>query len=647
MKKDPVYYHSYLLPEDGVYKSYHTENSREIGSFSQINLFIGPNNSGKSRFLRALFNEKPLPYTTSKYDAYTFSRIAFEGAEILKNSFGPSISSLGSISNEFLDSVSYNVPKHIDPQSSIIDLVEERLSTLSKISESDILKQTLSVSGAETTIRRNMVAKFSEIVSKCTNDLNKLEIERLGNEKKFYIPILRGLRALRSEGISQPLQQSSQIFYEVTLLDYFSKSRRTETLGPLSDNCYLFTGETMYKKLKEMLLSEPDKRKRVKEYEDYLSKYFFNGESITLIPREADDIVHVLIGGDQQLPIYDLGDGLQTLLICTFNAFMETDRCLFYIEEPDTYMHPGMQRALIEALQENPQHQYYITTHSNHFLDMTLDFSNVSVFRFQKTVHGKNPEFSISEISSPDANILRDLGVLNSSVFLTNATIWVEGITDRLYLRAFLNKYITTLEAENPEMFEKYSLLHEDTHYSFVEYQGSTLIHWTFDPNDDSLKRIKANWLCGGAIMIADGDIANKKHGDRVKFYKECLGKHFILLPCKEIENLLPVEILRRIVNNRLKNRELDLSIVQFAEYSKLKSGLGAYLDRKLDLKNGEVHFATPSGTLRGKTRFCEDSVRLMENDELQWKLPTIVERLCQRILDYIWEMNTTRKSNP
>lgn len=646
MKKNPVYYHSYLLPEDGVFKSYHTENAREISSFSQINLFIGPNNSGKSRFLRALFNEQPLPYTTSKYDAYTFSRIASEGADSLKSSFGFSISSLGGVSNELFDEVSYNVPKHIDPQSSIIDLLEEKLSTLSKVSESDVLKHTSSVSGAEVTIRRNMVKTFSEIVSKLTNDLKELEIERLGNESKFYIPILRGLRALRSDKISQPLQQSSHIFHKVTLLDYFSKSRQTETLGPLSDNCFLFTGETMYKKLKGMLLSEPDNRKKVKEYEDYLSKYFFNGESITLIPREADDIVHVLIGGEQQLPIYDLGDGLQTLLICTFNAFMETNRCLFYIEEPDTYMHPGMQRALIEALQENPQHQYFITTHSNHFLDMTLDYSNISVFRFQKTVCGKKPEFTISGISSPDANILRDLGVLNSSVFLTNATIWVEGITDRLYLRAFIKKYITTLKSENPEMFEKYSLLHEDIHYSFVEYQGSNLLHWTFDPNDDSLKRIKANWLCGGAIMIADGDIAKKKKGDRVKFYEECLGEHFILIPCKEIENLLPVEILRNIVENRLKNRELDLSLVKFAEYSKLKSGLGAYLDRKLDLKIGEIHFATPSGTLRGKTRFCEDSVRLMENDELQWRLPTIVAKLCQRILDYVMKMNTTRNSN-
>ena len=33
------------------------------------------------------------------------------------------------------------------------------------------------------------------------------------------------------------------------------------------------------------------------------------------------------------------------------------------------------------------------------------------------------------------------LGVRNSSVFLANSTIWIEGITDRLYLKKYMEVY--------------------------------------------------------------------------------------------------------------------------------------------------------------------------------------------------------------
>lgn len=34
------------------------------------------------------------------------------------------------------------------------------------------------------------------------------------------------------------------------------------------------------------------------------------------------------------------------------------------IDEPQSYLHPGAAKKLIEILQEFPQHQYFIATHS-------------------------------------------------------------------------------------------------------------------------------------------------------------------------------------------------------------------------------------------------------------------------------------------
>jgi hypothetical protein len=105
------------------------------------------------------------------------------------------------------------------------------------------------------------------------------------------------------------------------------------------------------------------------------------------------------------------------------------------------------------------QHQYFLTTHSNHLLDMSSEFKEMSVYLFSKEFKEEKTRFKVSQALSPDSNILKELGVHNSSVFLTNATIWVEGVTDRLYLRAYLNKYSEQV----------LQTLREDYHYLFVE----------------------------------------------------------------------------------------------------------------------------------------------------------------------------------
>ena len=79
--------------------------------------------------------------------------------------------------------------------------------------------------------------------------------------------------------------------------------------------------------------------------------------------------------------------------------------------------------------------------------------------------------------------------------------------------------------------------LKEDYHYSFVEYQGANLTHWSFDPDEKETKEIKASYVCAQAFLIADGDVATK--GDRRQVYTNMLGDRFYLLEVKEIENLL------------------------------------------------------------------------------------------------------------
>jgi hypothetical protein len=254
---------------------------------------------------------------------------------------------------------------------------------------------------------------------------------------------------------------------------------------------------------------------------------------------------------------------------------------------------------------------------------MSSEFKDLSVYLFSKEFKEDKTRFKIRQALSPDSNILKELGVHNSSVFLTNATIWVEGVTDRLYLRAYLKKYFG--QVPRP--------LREDYHYSFVEYQGSNLTHWTFDENDQSSK-IQANYLCGHSFLIADGDVSNK--GTRRADYEKILGDRFCVLNCKEIENLIPPEVLKEIVKAEFAKAGKNVELIDYAKYSVSEEGLGKYLDVLLE----KDEFASETGSLKGKVNFCEKAIELMTRSDFQWQLTPPLNGLCEKIYQFILKQN-------
>jgi len=609
-----------LLPSEEPFTNYSTEESGEhnvISSMSLVNIFIGANNSGKSRFLRSLFALKEFKYNTKRYNANTFNDFLkdFNGEYIAV--FPPDVKAIGDLQPDYLQHLLDSERRFIDQRDVLYKIVEQTLQNFaSSLTSARITNKNNEHESNEQSIL--LVSQLRGIGEKFQKRFMEIEFDPdLDNEKRYYIPILRGMRPFDS-GQTNPYKSR-------TIEDYFLN---------LSGNMEIFTGLELYQILKGKLLGEPEDRKSVKEFEEFLSKNFFNSRPITLIPREGDTTVHIKIGDEKQLPIYNLGDGLQGLIICTFNIFMEKERCLFFIEEPDLFMHPSMQRSFLKVLSDHDQHQYFITSHSNHLLDMTLDFDDISVFHFSK-VEDVQPRFNIRVASSNDHRVLVNLGVQNSSVFLTNATIWVEGITDRLYLRAYMEKYIKEL----PDSSEKAKLenLREDCHYSFVEYQGSNLTHWSFDPDDEGMHRIKATYVCAHAFLIADGDVATK--GEREAIYKQMLGDRFLILDTKEIENLMPSEVLKRVVNEKFQKYSQDPEQIKYEGYANEKP-IGRYLDSFLSLPEGKTVFAAESGTLKSKVDFCDKAVKVMRDPDFNWSLTSELKDICKKLFEHIVTQN-------
>lgn len=594
-----------------------------FGPLSPVNIIIGQNNSGKSRLLRHLYNLTDFSYTLDLEFLSDLNSKISDLQNELDGLFKYDVISIGRIEKSpfqnYLTRVKGAVSNTYNPLEELLEigknLINVNTSTHShKHSSGGMSHDELAIAGKRMKEIGKIVVSETEEILKHNDFLNK-------KFKRIYIPIIRGMR---------PVGEDNDINYyrDRTIKDYFPSFNNND------EEFEIFTGLELYESFKAKILGEPIDSDELLKFQNMLSNKFFQSKEVQLKPKNETDNVHIKIGDEPQRPIYDLGDGIQNLIIITFNMFFEKNRCLFFIEEPDISMHPAMQRELLELFIENDKHQYFITTHSNHFIDMTLDYDNISIFHTKKEIIDSNPTFTVNTTLTPQDNILADIGVRNSSVFLSNSTIWIEGHTDRFYIKKYMKKYLEELQESNDPKYGIVKHLVEDKHYSFFEYQGSNIMHWTFDPKDENFENIKASFICGSAILIADGDIETKRQ--RKKIFNEMLGKKFIILDVKEIENLIPVEILRLVMKDVFQKNKTDPEIINFKDYSK-KIGLGEYLD---GLLNKNEFIGTSTGTINKKLKLCKDVVKLMAQDEIEWKLNSKIEKLCSDIYDHIIECN-------
>jgi predicted ATP-dependent endonuclease of OLD family len=195
------------------------------------------------------------------------------------------------------------------------------------------------------------------------------------------------------------------------------------------DYSNIYTGQNLYVQLLEMKNHEEEKsRNNYADFQNFIHKTFFNTkqqfEIIPVVNKNA--LTKINFGKNDEFALPFIGDGIQALILILYPIFLKQgEKALFFIEEPELNLHPGMQRVFLETLMDErfKDMQFFFTTHSNHFLDLTLETDKISVYHFNKT---KDLKFEVKNKVHGDENILKSLGVRNSSVFLSNCTIWVE-----------------------------------------------------------------------------------------------------------------------------------------------------------------------------------------------------------------------------
>ncbi|NOJ22198.1 AAA family ATPase [Vibrio coralliilyticus] len=569
-----------------------------LSNTRQINFFIGPNNSGKSRELRQLFSINE--------NTRIFGYRGFLVEDLAKDI----VASLEATGNYRNIAAKY-----------AIDIKRLKHSIRRNITNAKDTIEYLRLVYRDTGTRyQNKIDEFvqsiiEEYFLRTSTDAEQIDILINQSWQKMYIPTLRSLRNV----------DDKDIYRNRTAQDYFQ-----------NDASNIFTGHSIYKELVDHLLGTHAQRTKIREYELYLSKNFFFGEEISIVPRVDGDVVHFKQGKSEERPIYDLGDGIQSLILLTFSVFMAEKPTMFFIEEPEHYLHAGLQRTLIETFAKKKQHMFFMTTHSNHFLDIAQERDDISIHQISRT-----NEKTTVEPAREYGTLLTELGVRASSVLLANCSIWVEGITDKLYLRTYLNKYIEELrENGETDKANRLSSYHENLHYVFAEYQGSNITHWAFD-DEGSESQTPAKKLNSNIFLIADADIDGK--GSRVQYLADALGQGFYLLEWKEIENYIPHRILIETARRRWEtfNQRSECSIKRFANieqdrFEKVDQGVGGILERFVDKKKGleRDFYKDKSGTIKDKVKFCQTAIKTMEDQE--WKLTPPLNELCEAIWVHI-----------
>lgn len=570
-----------IIPSNGKLKI--------LPKLSKINILVGANNSGKSRFMRQLAYTERLRFTLQQ-DLKQINDLRKTTRERI----------LGLASNRGYTEIdglvqaakSLQEYEFIDEASNYLDDIS---NIYTKIFSDRNLSYMVGRNGYnDDKASKDLKTNFSPLKGQSDAIIASLPKQFLF--KKLYIPTLRGLRSI---------QGFKDFYKEKTEIDYFPDKTGANKV----DIFEVFTGLKLYEEIRELLLGDLSQREVITDFQKFLSESFFDNRSVVLIPRSGSDVLFVKIGNEDELPIHNLGDGIQSIIILTFPLFKSKNQNLLaFIEEPEMFMHPGLQRIFLNTLMKFDNHQFFFTTHSNHFLDLTLDYESISIYTFNKMLEDKgekviSAKFHVQNVSNESHKTLELLGVKNSSVLLTNCTIWVEGITDRKYLAHYLSMYYDKLKETSGNGCE---LFKEDLHYSFVEYSGSNITHWSFLGDEGA---IEVERLCSKLFLIADRDkVDDFKKCKRHAKLKEKLGDRFYRLNCREIENLLPPEILKKVIEGYEKEKPV---FPAFSHNDYKNELLGNFIDKKI-LKGKSTRtgkYAAESGTVSKKSAFCEKAL--------------------------------------
>ena len=651
------------------YNLKHTRISNYLESIKKFNVFIGKNNSGKSRLLRHIFS--------TFYDVYTVNRMLndyLENIEYSENAIKVLTEVVNHYSNEinqkYTKFYNYNItlkkllksPAEFDKTRDIIlailndveifennhklPLESFRNNTLSSLSEIKNIKDSIRDSKYRTSLYFPVNRTFKSVLNTYLNinftkskNYHDYDLDSIMNA---FITDVSKLHDIDYDDVvkhkciddyfldKNSIRKLQYIVNSKTPYVYTQNSNSQKNTRFREHD--IITGYSLYKEIKDKLLGSNEDRKEVHCFQEFISEKFFNNQGVTIIPKESINQVTIKIGENPVLSISQIGDGLQQLILMLFPIYFNKDNFMdVFIEEPELYMHPDLIRRFVKVLMEMfPNHRYFITTHSATFLDL-LSKTDSTIFTFTQN---DKLEIEVSKTEASDIGIMNELGMKPSTMFLSNCSIWLEGISDLRYI----NKYLKLYSNKYQFHFE------ENIHYSFAFYGGSNYKHFNFSDGliIEGLAKFSTTGLSKNILVISDSDYANNKVSKKVCELSKELGSNFYNIEGNTIESTLSPLQLSELLN-RIKKIKSEINISDGRKTPKNKP-IGKSIEKILKDHNCEqkvIDNISKKGVLDNyyKMKFSIDLDELtsMRNYD---ELSPSAKNLTKKIVDFITSNN-------
>lgn len=236
------------------------------------------------------------------------------------------------------------------------------------------------------------------------------------------------------------------------------------------------------------------------------------------------------------------GSGLKTIVLVLLNLLIiphttgyRSKTIIYGFEELENNLHPSLQRRLFDYIYSfSIKNNVYVflTTHSHIAINAFFGKEDANIYHVIKDSKGSVVKKIDNYIDRVE--ILDDLDAKASDLLQSNGIIWVEGPSDRVYVKHWLKIFCAC----------KYI---EGTDYQFMYYGGRLLSHYSTEQEEGLLNILTTN---RNAAIIIDSDKRNRqasinKTKKRIIQEFTTYGMFAWLTKGKEIENYIPANAIK------------------------------------------------------------------------------------------------------